>query len=86
MVEQVKIVLQDDSNSAVFIKIWATLVAHGKESARDAGNLGSVPELGRAPGEGNGNLEVAWLATICSVTNSRTQLKLLSRLAHQLAY
>ena len=86
MVEQVKIVLQDDSNSEVFIKIWATLVAHGKESACDAGNLGSVPELGRSPGEGNGNLEVAWWVAVCSVANSRTQLKQLSRLAHQLAY
>ena len=27
----------------------------GKESARNAGDLGSIPELGRSPGEGNGN-------------------------------
>ena len=27
----------------------------GKESARDAGNLGLIPGLGRSPGEGNGN-------------------------------
>ena len=27
----------------------------GKESARNAGDLGSIPESGRAPGEGNGN-------------------------------
>ena len=27
----------------------------GKESAYDAGDLGSIPELGRSPGEGNGN-------------------------------
>ena len=26
-----------------------------KESACNAGDLGSVPELGRCPGEGNGN-------------------------------
>ena len=26
----------------------------GKESARDAGDLGSIPGLGRSPGEGNG--------------------------------
>ena len=26
-----------------------------KESARKAGDLGSVPGLGRSPGEGNGN-------------------------------
>ena len=27
----------------------------GKESACNARNLGSIPELGRSPGEGNGN-------------------------------
>ena len=27
----------------------------GKESARNAGDLGSIPELGRCPGEGHGN-------------------------------
>ena len=27
----------------------------GKESACNAGDLGSVPEMGRSPGEGNGN-------------------------------
>jgi len=27
----------------------------GKESAYDAGDLSSIPELGRSPGEGNGN-------------------------------
>ena len=27
----------------------------GKESARHAGDLGSIPGLGRSPGEGNGN-------------------------------
>ena len=26
----------------------------GKESARNVGDLGSVPELGRSPGEGKG--------------------------------
>ena len=29
--------------------------SHGKESACNAGNLGSVPGLGRSPGEENGN-------------------------------
>ena len=28
----------------------------GKESALNAGGLGSIPELGSPPGEGNGNL------------------------------
>ena len=27
----------------------------GKESARNAGDLGSIPWLGRCPGEGNGD-------------------------------
>jgi len=27
----------------------------GKESAYNAGDVGSIPELGRTPGEGNGN-------------------------------
>ena len=27
----------------------------GKESTNNAGDLGSIPELGRSPGEGNGN-------------------------------
>ena len=33
----------------------ASLVALGKESACSAGDLGSIPGLGRSPGEGNGN-------------------------------
>ena len=34
----------------------------GKESACSAGDLGSIPELGRSPGEGSGNpLEYARL-------------------------
>ena len=28
-------------------------MTHGKETACDAGDLGSVPGLGRSPGEGN---------------------------------
>ena len=29
--------------------------SNGKESACNAGDQGSIPELGRSPGEGNGN-------------------------------
>ena len=29
--------------------------SEGKESAYNAGDLGSIPESGRSPGEGNGN-------------------------------
>ena len=55
----------------------------GKASARDAGDPGSIPGLGRSPGEGNGNplqyscLENpmdggAWWATVHGVTKSPT--------------
>ena len=54
-----------------------------KVSAYNAGDLGSIPGLGRSPGEGNGNplqdscLEIsmdggAWWATVHGVTKSRT--------------
>ena len=57
----------------------------GKESACNAGDPGSIPGLGRSPGEGNGNplqyscLENlmdrgAWRATVHGVTKSRTWL------------
>ena len=57
----------------------------GKESAYNAGDPGSIPGLGRSPGEGNGNplqyscLENpmgrgAWRATVLGVTKSQTQL------------
>ena len=57
----------------------------GKESACNAGGPASIPELGRFPGEGNGNplqyscLETpmdreAWRATVHGFTKSQTQL------------
>ena len=56
-----------------------------KASARNAGDLGSIPGSGRSPGEGNGNpllyscLENpmdggAWWATVHGVAKSRTRL------------
>ena len=56
-----------------------------KASACNAGDPGSIPGLGRYPGEGNGNplqysrLENpmdrgAWQATVQEITKSRTQL------------
>ena len=56
-----------------------------KASACHAGDLGSIPGLGRSPGEGNGNppqyscLENpmdggAWWATVHGVAKSRTRL------------
>ena len=57
----------------------------GKESACNAGDLGSIPGLGKCPGGGHGNpcqysgLENpmdrgAWRAAVHGVTRSRTQL------------
>ena len=62
---------------------------YGKESAYSAGALGSVPGLGRSPGERNGNplqyscLEnpmdrEAWWAIVHGVAKSQTRLKRLS--------
>ena len=57
----------------------------GKESALNVGDLGSIPGLGRSPGEGNGNplqyycLENpmdrgAWQAIVHGVAKSRARL------------
>ena len=66
--------------------VWASLIAQlvkaGKESACNAGAPGSIPDLGRSPGEGNSypvqysGLEnsvdrKAWQATVHRVTKSR---------------
>ena len=59
--------------------------SEGKESARNAGDPGSIPGSGTSPGEGNGNplqcscLENpmdrgAWRATVHGVAKSWTQL------------
>ena len=59
--------------------------SEGKESACNVGDLGSIPGLGRSPGEGNGNplqyscLENpmdrgAWWATVHGVAKSRIWL------------
>ena len=64
----------------------ASLVAEiVKESARDAGDLGSIPGSGRSPGEGNGYplkcscLENcmdrgAWQTVVHGIAKSQTQL------------
>ena len=55
------------------------------ESACNAGDVSSIPELGRSPGEGNGNAlqysylensmdRGAWQATVHGVAKSKTQL------------
>ena len=56
-----------------------------KVSACNAGDLGSIPGLGRSPGEGNGNplqysclenpmVGGAWWPTVHGATKSRTRL------------
>ena len=53
----------------------------GKDSACNAGELGSIPELGRSPGEGNGyalqysGLENPMDCIVHGVTESRTLLR-----------
>ena len=52
----------------------------GKESACHVGDLGSIPRLGRSPGEGNGyplqycGLENTMDCIVHGVTNSQTRL------------
>ena len=59
--------------------------SEGKESACSVGDLGSIPESGRSPGEGNGNLlqysclensmdRGAWKTIFHGVAKSMTQL------------
>ena len=66
----------------------------GKVSACNAGDLGSIPESGRSPGEGNDNplqyscLENpmdrgAWRATVHRITKNRTRLQWLGRPARK---
>ena len=62
------------------------LYLSGKESACNAGDLGSIPGLGRSPGAGHDNPfqytcmensmeREAWLATVHRVAQSGTRLK-----------
>ena len=73
------------------IQVWVQIArafpggSDGKASVYNAGDLGSIPGLGRSPGEGNGNplqdncLENpmdrgAWKATAHGIAKSRTRL------------
>ena len=51
-----------------FVFSWNICDSHGKESACNTGDPGSISGLGRSPGKGNGNpLQYSWLE------NSRTE-------------
>ena len=63
----------------------APVVKNPLANAGDTGDSGSIPELGRSPGEGNSNLlqyscqensmdRGAWCATVHGVATSQTQL------------
>ena len=77
--------LLNSKNTIISIKGGFPCSSVGKESACSAGDPGSIPGLGRPPGEGNGNslqypcLENlmhtgAWWAAVPGVTKSRVQL------------
>ena len=70
---------------SLFTNIQVRGGSEGKAYAYNAGDLGSIPGLGRSPAEGNGNplqdycLEnpmdrEAWKATVHGVAKNRTQL------------
>ena len=79
----------EGETTAVWINDWVKTVMglprwlSGKESTCNAGDLGSIPELGRSPGEGNecprhysclGNPmdREAWRAIVHGVVKSQT--------------
>ena len=78
-------------NLAVLGLSWASqLVLVVQNPPANAGDVGSIPGLGRSPGEGNGNplqyscLEHpmdrgAWWATVHGVAKSQTRLQQLSK-------
>ena len=71
--------------SIIYTVSHPRFISEVKVSAWNAGDQGSIPRLGRSPGEGNGNpLQCsclqnpmdrgAWWATVCGVSRSWTQL------------
>ena len=53
--EVIKLLQGEDLEEHLHVGV-VYLTLDGKESAYKAGDLGSIPGLGRSPGEGNGNL------------------------------
>ena len=73
------------ANTCIYLPQGVPGGSDGKESISNAGDLGSIPGLGRSLGGGHGNplqdscLEnpmdrEAWRATVLGVTKSRTRL------------
>ena len=57
----------------------------GKESACSAGDLGSIPELGRPPGEGNGNpLQYSYLENPMDGGTWQATIHAVARVGHNL--
>ena len=62
-------------------QLWTSLGSAGKEAACNVGDLGSIPGLGRSPGEGKGyplqysGLENSRDSTVHAVAKSWTRLK-----------
>ena len=65
------------------VKYWSLVVKNPPANVGDVRDMGSISELGRSPGEGNGNpLQYtfpenpmdrgAWWTTVHGVTKSRT--------------
>ena len=55
IVHQPCIYLKETCNNCTLVRIDFPGGSDGKASAYNAGDLGSIPGLGRSPGEGNGN-------------------------------
>ena len=69
----------------IYARVMSSGGSDGKASVYNAGDLGSIPESGRSPGEGNGNpLQFSclenpmdgggWWATVHGVAKSQTRL------------
>ena len=57
----------------------------GKESAYNAGDLGSIPGLGRSPGEGNGNpLQYSCLENLMDRAAWQATVHVIARIGHDL--
>ena len=73
----------------IFFVLWAFRWHSGKESACNVGDLGSIPGLGRSPGERNGNPlqhscleksmdQAPWQPIVHNVAKSHTSVTSLS--------